>query len=191
MIRVMLTVWALEIFSINKTVTFIIAKFKNNAHFYFSSQLLCLESPQIQLLMLAVKDKAKGKNYASSQLPCLVLSWFLPIISLSMMACYVKQISWTYLSFGHSAIYGIHVFKAGCFLHSVNIVSNSKLLISERFVGDQGFQVSHYVVCHSRIQCFIIKSCMANMRREEICEKLICIIYLLNLHGCIYMTLDT
>lgn len=64
-----------------------------------------------------------------------------------------------YLSFGHSAIHRIYVLKAVCSFHTVDIVTDSKLLMAERFVSDQSFQVSHYEICCSGFQCFIIKPC--------------------------------
>ena len=65
----------------------------------------------------------------------------------------------TYLSFGHSAIHRIYVLKAVCSFHTVDIVTHSKLLMAEWFVSDQSFQVSHYEICCSGFQCFIIKPC--------------------------------
>lgn len=71
-----------------------------------------------------------------------------------------------YLSFGHSAIHRIYVLKAVCSFHTVDIVTHCKLLMAEGFVSDQSFQVSHYEICCSGFQCFIIKPCTYRKKKK-------------------------
>lgn len=52
-----------------------------------------------------------------------------------------------YLFLGHRAIHRVHIFKAVCLCHTVDVVSHGELLANEGLVRDQGLQVPHDVIC--------------------------------------------